>query len=89
MRYEDIVANPDKMLRDLYRFSEIPFTQEVENHIHKLTHAQVKANKNDFGVARSESFDSDHWKQEMKKERILEIEHACKNFMNYMNYEKL
>ena len=88
VRYEDVVADPLEMMKDLYTFSGIPFSKEVETNILQRTHAEAanKNSKNYYGTTRSKDFDPNHWKQEMKNNRILEIEDACKDFLDSMNY---
>ena len=42
MRYEDLVDNPTPTLSRLYKYLQIPFTQEIEDYLFKMTHATEK-----------------------------------------------
>ena len=73
------------MTRELYKFSGIPFTQEIEDHVIKLTSGSTDK-KAFFGVVRSSDFDINHWRTQMPLQRIRLIEQACKYFMEQMDY---
>ena len=42
VRYEDLVDNPMPTLSNLYNHLQLPFTQEVEEYLFKMTHATEK-----------------------------------------------
>ena len=85
VRYEDVAADPVNVTKKLYEFSGIPFTQEIENHVKKITHGSQNK-KSFFGVVRSSDFDINHWRSQMPIEKIRSIENACQSFMKLMDY---
>ena len=86
MKYEDLVENTEHVMKKLYRFSKIPFTKRIIAHIKGLKNGSVQSSKSFYGLVRSSTFDYNHWRVEMGKQKIRLIEKECKDFMQLMNY---
>ena len=86
VKYEDLVENTENVMRKLYRFSKIPFTKRIISHIKGLKSGSVQSSKSFYGLVRSSTFDYNHWRVEMGKQKIRLIEKECKDFMQLMNY---
>ena len=90
LKYEDLVEDTMNMTRQLYAFSGVEFGDAVRRHVLQLTEGGERS-LGTFQLSRPKSFDHNHWRQEMKRSTVEDIEKSpvCHNFMKQMGYQNI
>ena len=96
MKYEDIIADPLSIFKNLYNWVGRDFTAEVEKEILKKTQSEKydisdkkkRKNGNYYTINRNSNFSADHRWIHMKKKNLRNIETICGDVMQELNYTK-
>ena len=88
VKYEDLVEETTTIVKKLYDFVGMTFTDDVEQHISKLKNGRQDSNIF-FGVERSAGWNINHWRQRMPMKLIKNIEKSCAKFMKIMKYQMI
>ena len=85
--YEDLVEDTMNVTRQLYKFSGLEFDDTVQRHVLELTNG-AEQRTGPFEISRPKSFNHNHWRQEMDRETVENIENTpvCREFMDEMDY---
>ena len=90
IRYEDLVVNTVNIARELYRYTGIDWSINVDKWIsdHQRGLSRVRANKNPYSLFKNASLVINKWKRRASKEMITVVEQICGSLMNIMGYSK-
>ena len=85
VRYEDLDENPNKYIRELFEFTDIPFLSQTEDFIAETRSCN---DNNTYGVHRNKKTSSRD-RKELPEEIRNEIKKRLDNFIEYIDWEEL
>ncbi|XP_023346030.1 carbohydrate sulfotransferase 1 isoform X2 [Eurytemora carolleeae] len=86
IRYEDLVENTETNLEQIYKFLELPYSDQVKKAVSKHNNPRVKSGNGFYGTVRESGFRTDSWKMGLHLKEIRIIEEQCSSIMEKLNY---
>ncbi|XP_040185515.1 carbohydrate sulfotransferase 5-like isoform X1 [Rana temporaria] len=88
VRYEDVVREPLREIKQMYEFAHLRLTNKLEKWIHNITHGQSPSNKKEAFVitSRNAANVSQAWRNILSFEKVKKIQNVCKGAMNKLGY---
>ncbi|QHR78487.1 hypothetical protein KM759_gp119 [Lymphocystis disease virus 4] len=80
LRYEDLIMNPEKELINLFSFCNLSFDENILKMVYRLSSSNQSRL---YVIGKTES---DIWKVELPKSKLIAIEKACSINMKLFNY---
>ncbi|XP_043937413.1 carbohydrate sulfotransferase 5-like [Protopterus annectens] len=89
VRFEDLTKNPLEVLKDLYKFSNLTLSSELQTWVYSITHGNGDGGKNgSFQVSsRDAAYVSEAWKTSLSTVSIRTIERVCAEALRIFGYD--
>ncbi|XP_078355083.1 carbohydrate sulfotransferase 1-like [Oculina patagonica] len=90
LRYEDLAANPSKLLPDLLEFAGLPMDESLNDWLYLASHKPKTKSEQKAAPWRQDSFEgADRWRWKVLPYEISIIEHYCRHVMKLLGYKPL
>ncbi|XP_018411384.1 PREDICTED: carbohydrate sulfotransferase 6-like [Nanorana parkeri] len=88
VRYEDVVRDPLREIKQMYHFAHLQLTDKLRKWIHEITHGRSPGNKKEaFLITSRNAFNvSQAWRKVLPFEKVKTIQDVCKGAMNMLGY---
>ncbi|KAL9972116.1 hypothetical protein ACROYT_G018365 [Oculina patagonica] len=90
LRYEDLAANPSKLLPGLLEFAGLPMDEAVSNWLYLASHKPKTESEQKAAKWRQDSAEgAQRWRWKVLPYEISIIEHYCRHVMKMLGYKPL
>ena len=90
LRYEDLAANPSKLLPGLLQFAGLPMDESLSDWLYLASHKPKTESERKAAKWRQDSFEgADRWRWKVSPYEINIIENYCKHVMKLLGYKPL
>ena len=90
LRFEDLSANPFKILPDLLQFAGLPMDEAVSNWLYLASHKPETESEQKAAKWRQDSAErANRWRLRASPDEISIVEHYCGRLMNVLGYKPL
>ncbi|NWR65241.1 CHST4 sulfotransferase, partial [Bucorvus abyssinicus] len=87
VRYEDIVRDPLARTAQMYRFTELPFTPELQKWVHNITHGKGQGERA-FDIGSRDALGvSQAWRETLPFQKVEKVQNVCKDAMDLLGYQ--
>lgn len=88
VRYEDLVDNPVKVLRNVYQFANLSFNLDIESFALNMTNGTSSSSKPFIVSARNATQAASAWRTVLSIQQIKQVEEYCYQSMAILGYER-
>ena len=85
IRYEDFVLNPEKAIRDIHAWMNIPYTNVIESVVNKFTQLS-KQDASPYGTIKKSSKRPTLWVSQLNFQEVSEIQSICSRVLEKYRY---
>lgn len=89
VRYEDLVDNPVKALRNVYQFANLSFNLDIESFALNMTNGTSSSSKPFIVSARNATQAASAWRTVLSIQQIKQVEEYCYQSMAILGYERV
>lgn len=89
VRYEDLVDNPVKTLRNVYQFANLSANLDIESFALNMTNGTSSSSKPFIVSARNATQAASAWRTVLSIQQIKQVEEYCHNAMSILGYERV
>ncbi|XP_034428568.1 carbohydrate sulfotransferase 2 [Hippoglossus hippoglossus] len=89
VRYEDLVENPVKTLRNIYRFANLTSNHEIESFALNMTSGSSSSSKPFIVSSRNATQAASAWRTVLSIQQIKQVEDYCHHSMSVLGYERV
>lgn len=88
VRYEDVVRDPLREIKQMYKFAQLQLTNKLERWIHNITHGEGPGKKKEAFVITSRNAVnvSQAWRNVLPFDKVKKIQDVCRGAMNMLGY---
>ncbi|XP_068117920.1 carbohydrate sulfotransferase 5-like isoform X2 [Hyperolius riggenbachi] len=88
VRYEDVVQDPLREIKEMYKFAGLKLTDKLQSWIYNVTHGQSSGNKKDafLTTSRNALNVSQAWRNVLPHDKVKRIQAVCKGAMDLLGY---
>ena len=83
--YEELTRDPISLAKVIYKFSHLPWTEEMEDFIYKTTIGAF-GGTGQFGLKRISATQTEKWKKTIDPNWLKIITRSCKPMLEYFGY---
>ncbi|XP_075045250.1 carbohydrate sulfotransferase 5-like [Mixophyes fleayi] len=89
VRYEDVVQDPLREIKEMYKFAQLKLTDKLGKWIYNITHGESTGNKKEAFVITSRNAVnvSQAWRHALPFQKVKQIQDVCKGVMNLFGYQ--
>uniref|UniRef100_A0A8C6UV66 Sulfotransferase n=1 Tax=Neogobius melanostomus TaxID=47308 RepID=A0A8C6UV66_9GOBI len=88
-RYEDLVENPVKVLRNIYRFANLSSNHDIELFALNMTSGSSSSSKPFIVSSRNATQAASAWRTVLSIQQIKQVEDYCHHAMSVLGYERV
>ncbi|XP_004081146.1 carbohydrate sulfotransferase 2 [Oryzias latipes] len=89
VRYEDLVENPVKTLRNIYRFANLTTNHDIESFALNMTSGSSSSSKPFIVSSRNATQAASAWRTVLSIQQIKQVEDYCHHSMSVLGYERV
>uniref|UniRef100_A0A8C2INM4 Sulfotransferase n=1 Tax=Cyprinus carpio TaxID=7962 RepID=A0A8C2INM4_CYPCA len=89
VRYEDLVENPVKTLRNVYQFANLSASLDIESFALNMTNGTSSSSKPFIVSARNATQAASAWRTVLSIQQIKQVEEYCYHAMAILGYERV
>ncbi|XP_018950945.2 carbohydrate sulfotransferase 2-like [Cyprinus carpio] len=89
VRYEDLVENPVKTLRNVYQFANLSASLDIESFALNMTNGTSSSSKPFIVSARNATQAASAWRTVLSIQQIKQVEEYCHHAMAILGYERV
>ncbi|CDQ69290.1 unnamed protein product [Oncorhynchus mykiss] len=89
VRYEDLVENPVKILRNIYRFANLTTNHDIESFALNMTGGSSSSSKPFIVSSRNATQAASAWRTVLSIQQIKQVEDYCHHSMAVLGYERV
>uniref|UniRef100_A0A3Q2ZAX7 Sulfotransferase n=1 Tax=Hippocampus comes TaxID=109280 RepID=A0A3Q2ZAX7_HIPCM len=89
VRYEDLVDNPVKTLRSVYRFANLTANRDIESFALNMTSGSSSSSKPFIVSSRNATQAASAWRTVLSIQQIKQVEDYCHHSMAVLGYERV
>ncbi|KAM5138469.1 carbohydrate sulfotransferase 5-like [Mantella aurantiaca] len=88
VRYEDVVRDPLREIKQMYKFAKLKLTSKLETWLHNITHGVSSGNRREAFMitSRNAANVSQAWRNVLSFEKVKMIQSVCKGAMSMLGY---
>ncbi|XP_007890557.1 carbohydrate sulfotransferase 2 [Callorhinchus milii] len=90
VRYEDLVEDPIRYLKEMYHFVNLTVSEDIERFVLNMTMGSTYSSKKPFSVtSRNATQAANAWRTQLTFPQIKQVEEYCQQAMDWLGYEKV
>ncbi|CDQ92455.1 unnamed protein product [Oncorhynchus mykiss] len=89
VRYEDLVENPVKILRNIYRFTNLTTNHDIESFALNMTSGSSSSSKPFIVSSRNATQAASAWRTVLSIQQIKQVEDYCHHSMVVLGYDRV
>ncbi|KAG9276760.1 carbohydrate sulfotransferase 2-like [Astyanax mexicanus] len=89
VRYEDLVENPVKVVRNIYRFVNLSVNHDIESFALNMTNGTNSSSKPFIVSSRNATQAASAWRTLLSIQQIKQVEDYCHQAMGVLGYERV
>ncbi|XP_038585103.1 carbohydrate sulfotransferase 2 [Micropterus salmoides] len=89
VRYEDLVENPVKTLRNVYHFANLTTNHDIESFALNMTSGSSSSSKPFIVSSRNATQAASAWRTVLSIQQIKQVEDYCHHSMSVLGYERV
>lgn len=87
VRYEDVAMDPLRKIKEMYKFTDLNLTPELETWIHDITHGNNKKYPDFEITSRDAQYVSQAWRKHLSFQNVSTVQQLCKEAIDYFGYK--